>query len=128
MGLARQVRASLSVPRKATDADVTLMFLGPTDISVETAGRWFLQSGIQEARGGVARYYRSDLGRNMPVSTEITGYAVSALLFLHQRTGDPAYFDAGMRAARFLTREAWDAKLRTFPFELARGSEPAFAY
>jgi hypothetical protein len=96
--------------------------------TLDAAGRWILHSGIQEASGGVARYYRSDLGRNAPVSTEITGYAVSMLLFLHQRTGDQAYFDAGMRAAHFLTREAWDAKLGTFPFELARGGEPAFAY
>ncbi len=106
--------------------------LAATDISVESAGRWFLQSGIQEARGGVARYYRSDLGRNLPVSTEITGYSVSALLFLHQRTGDPAYLDAGLRAARFLTRIAWDPRLGTFPFELpvngASGSTLAYFF
>jgi hypothetical protein len=66
----------------------------------------------------------------MPVSTEITGYTVSALLFLHQRAGDPAYLEAGLRAARFLTRIAWDAQLATFPFELpVNGStESAPAY
>ena len=85
---------------------------------MEAAGRWFLHSGIQEARGGVARYYRSDVGQNLPVSTEITGYTLSALLFLYQRTGDSAYLEAGLRAARFLTRVAWDARLGTFPFEL----------
>lgn len=93
---------------------------------IQAAGRWFLHSGIQEASGGVARYYRSDLGRNAPVSTEITGYAVSTLLFFHERTGDAAYLDAAIRAARFLTRVAWDAKLGTFPFELA--PRPALAY
>jgi hypothetical protein len=86
------------------------------------AGRWFLQSGIQEASGGVARYYRSDLGENAGVSTEITGYTLSTLLFLHQRTGEAAYLNAGLRAARFLTRTAWDARLGTFPFEHANGS------
>jgi hypothetical protein len=98
---------------------------------IQAAGRWFLHSGIQEASGGVARYYRSDLGKNAPVSTEITGYAVSALIFLHERTGGgPAYLDAAVRAARFLTRVAWDAKLGTFPFELAANSArgPALAY
>ena len=84
---------------------------------LEAAGRWFLHSGIQESSGGVARYYRSDLGQNAPVSTEITGYSVSALLFLHERTGQAEYLDAALRAARFLTRAAWDAKLNTFPFE-----------
>jgi len=100
--------------------------LPATHTLIEAAGRWFLHSGIQEASGGVARYYRSDLGQNARVSTEITGYAVSTLLFLHERTGDAAYLEAGLRAARFLTRVAWDEKLSTFPFELADG--PRFAY
>lgn len=69
----------------------------------------------------MARYYKSDLRQNAGVSTEITGYTLSALLFLHQRTGDAAYLEAGLRAARFLTRTAWDASLGTFPFELRNG-------
>jgi hypothetical protein len=107
---------------------IQLSTLSPTDTLIDAAGRWFLQSGIQEASGGVARYYRSDLRKNAPVSTEITGYAVSTLLFLCQRTGDPAYREAGLRAARFLTRSAWDARLGTFPFEVWLNGGPAFAY
>ncbi|MBZ5609013.1 MAG: hypothetical protein LAP38_12195 [Acidobacteriia bacterium] len=97
---------------------------------IDAAGRWFLHSGIQATHGGVARYYRSDLGCNANVSTEITGYAVSALLFLHQRTGQPEYLDAALRAARFLTRCAWDPVLRTFPFEHTVNGDGtgAFAY
>ncbi len=89
---------------------MTIFGYRPT-LSSNAAGRWFLQSGIQEASGGVARYYRSDQRQNAPVSTEITGYTLSALLFLHQRTGDAAYLEAGLRAARFLTRTAWDTRL-----------------
>jgi len=91
--------------------------LSSKDAVLEGAGRWLLYSGIQEANGGVARYYRSDLRKNARVSTEITGYTVSALVFLGERTGQSAYFDAAFRAARFLTRTAWDVKLQTFPFE-----------
>jgi hypothetical protein len=87
-------------------------------ISLEEAGRWFLRSGIQEASGGVARYYRIDTASNARVSTEITGYACSALLFLARRTGDEAYRDAAVRAGRFLTRCAWDANTGAFPFEV----------
>jgi hypothetical protein len=97
--------------------------LSPTDILIHAAGRWFLHSGIQEPSGGVARYYRSDTGENARVSTEITGYAVSTFLFLHQRTGQSDYLDAALRAARFLTRIAWDASLGTFPFELSVNGE-----
>ena len=49
-------------------------------------GEWFLGSGIQQTNGGVARYYLVDSRRNLPVSTEITGYAVSALVYLHSRS------------------------------------------
>jgi hypothetical protein len=66
----------------------------------------------------VARYYRSDLQTNVPVSTEITGYAVSALSYLHSTTGDEAYREAALESARFLNRDAWDEASHTFPFEV----------
>jgi hypothetical protein len=101
-----------------------------TNKLVERAGRWLLDSGIQEASGGVARYYRSDVGSNARVSTEITGYAVSTLLYLHQQTGSDEYLEAGLKSARFLARTAWDWKLGTFPFEHSmNGDRPkALAY
>lgn len=69
--------------------------------------------------GGVARYYRSDLGANVPISNEITGYAVSAFSYLHALTGDAAYREAAMVSARFLANHAWDPESHTFPFEIA---------
>ncbi len=66
----------------------------------------------------MARYYRSDLGKNVPISTEITGYAVSTFSYLHTITGEEAYRDAAMGSARFLANDAWDRAAHTFPFEL----------
>ncbi len=86
-----------------------------------------LHSGIQQPDGGVARYYRSDLGANQPVSTEITGYAAGALVFFHHEEGDPAYRDAARRAADFLATRAWNAELGTFPFEMTPGA-PAYFF
>jgi hypothetical protein len=85
---------------------------------LDLAGGWWLRSSIQEPLGGVARYYRTDLERNAPVSTEITSYAASALLFLHARTGDARYLEQALRAGRFLTRLAWDRELAVMPFEV----------
>ncbi len=101
-----------------------------TENLIASAGRWFLESGIQEATGGVARYYRSDLGKNAAVSTEITGYAVSALLFFYERTRDARYLDRAVCAARFLARSAWNVSLGTFPFEHGSNGADAgvFAY
>lgn len=82
------------------------------------AGEWFLRSGIHETSGGVARYYHADLERNQPVSTEITGYAVSALVYLHSATDDDRYLDRALAGARFLTRIAWDRASQTLPFEI----------
>ena len=49
----------------------------------------------------MARYHRTDLARNLPVSTEITGYAVSALIYVHCFSHDDRYLDAARRAALF---------------------------
>jgi hypothetical protein len=102
--------------------------LSKLDISVQAAGAWFLRSGIQAESGGVARYYYSDLHKNARVSTEVTGYTISTLLFLYQRTGKAAYLDAALRAAHFLTRTAWDARLSTFPFEYCLNGDGASAF
>jgi hypothetical protein len=93
---------------------------------LEHAGCWFLHSGIQEHDGGVARFYRSDAAANAAVSTEITGYVASALAYLHLRTGKQEYLDAAVRAARYLTDQAWDATASTFPFE--PGSDRAYFF
>jgi hypothetical protein len=104
---------------------MSLLLPTRTNSLIERAGRWFLNSGIQETNGGVARYYRSDLEANAGVSTEITGYAVSTLLYLYQQTNRPDYLDAALRAARFLVHTAWDARLGTFPFEHSNnGNQP----
>jgi len=97
---------------------------------MEGAGQWFLHSGIQESSGGVARYYRSDLGANVRISTEITGYAASTLVWLHGVTGRADYLEAARRAGRFLVREAWDPAAATLPFEYAVDGDrpPAFFF
>src|ERR1035441_4961075 len=91
---------------------------------VVRAGRWFLDSGIQEPNGGVARFYRAALPISRAVSTEITGYTTSALMYLHSVTGEPAYLDRARHTAGFLARDAWDTAARNFPFEHGAGAEP----
>ncbi len=93
--------------------------------TLHAAGAWFLRSGIQEPAGGVARYYRADLGRNCAVSTEITGYAVSALVYLHSLSGEEIYLERAVAGAEFLSSTAWDRRLQAIPFEL---DPPAYTY
>jgi hypothetical protein len=84
---------------------------------IARAGDWLLRSGIQEPNGGVARYYRTDLQRNAPVSTEITGYTLSGLIYF-------GYFERAAATAHYLCR-SWDAERQVMPFELG---DPGFAY
>jgi hypothetical protein len=84
--------------------------------SLSSVGRWLLDSGIQDASGGFARFYDAETGKNKPVSTEITGYAASALVYLFQITGNDIYLAHAWKTARFLV-STWDEELRTFPFE-----------
>lgn len=89
------------------------------------AGQWLAHSGIQFPNGGVARYFRADLQRNHRISTEITGYALSAFVLLYQITAEAEYLRHAHSAARFLTRTAWDPQNNVMPFEV----EPAaFSY
>lgn len=67
----------------------------------------------------MARYYRSDSQLNAAVSNEITGYAVSALVYLGET-------ESAVRSARFLCRQAWDVQSYTFPFE--PGSQLAYFF
>jgi hypothetical protein len=98
----------------------------------QKARTWLLRSGIQQPGGGVARYYRADTEKNQPISTEITGYFVSALFYLSRLDADAAtqpeikndLREAGLAAARYLTRSGWSPENSTIPFE--PGSE--FAY
>src|SRR5262245_926669 len=84
---------------------------------IARAGQWLLHSGIQDSDGGVARYYRVDLERNLSVSTEITGYAASAFALLHWITGDPLYCNRAAAAVHFL-EAAWDTAEQVMPFEI----------
>ncbi|GIU79465.1 MAG: hypothetical protein KatS3mg005_2703 [Bryobacteraceae bacterium] len=95
---------------------------------LKNAGAWFLCSGIQEPGGGVARYHCIAERRNARVSTEITGYAVSVLLELHDRTGEDRYLAAARRAGDFLC-SAWDERAGAMPFEWSPdGDAPPLSY
>jgi hypothetical protein len=94
----------------------------PTQSFLEQAGCWYLNSGIQEPTGGVARYYRVDLAKNAGVSTEITGYAVSTFAYLYALLGREEYLERARRAAAFLTRSAWNDQMRAMPFECGSGT------
>ena len=95
---------------------------------LERAGSWLLDSGLQDSSGAVARYYLSESGRHAPVSTEITGYAASAFVYLWKITADARYLDAGTRAAHYLVHKAWSEHSATFPFEPVSNGGPAYAY
>src|SRR5580704_12661136 len=92
-------------------------------MALELAGAWLLNSGIQEPNGGFARYYLADAHENRPISTEITGYAISALLCLHALTDEERYLKAASHAGNFL-RYIWNPRLGVFPFEYSEEPEP----
>ena len=89
----------------------------PCYSALASAGQWLLRSGIQDAQGGVARYYKFDSG-NLPVSTEITGYTISALSWLFRMTDDSEYLAGAERSAKFLIEKAWHPEYGLFPYEL----------
>lgn len=96
--------------------------------ALHLAGQWFLASGIQEPNGGVARYHCIAERRNARISTEITGYAVSVFLELHDRTARGEYLEGARRAGDFLC-SVWDSAAAAMPFEWsADGDAPPLSY
>lgn len=93
-----------------------------TPLFLLRAGQWFLRSGIQETHGGVARYHHIADNRNARISTEITGYTISALMELHERTADDAYLEAATAGADLLCG-AWDTSASAMPFEWSATGE-----
>ncbi len=87
---------------------------------------WLLHSGIRDASGGFSRYYRSDLEEFRPISTEITGYGISGLVYLYRLTGSEDCLRSAILAGHYLTHTAWDPPLATMPFEC--GPAPRRAY
>ena len=100
---------------------MTVLRLNDLTNATSRAMAWFVHSGIQERSGGVARYHLLAEGRNLPLSTEITGYAVSALIW------GGAFRDA-RRAADWLVDTAWQPGLRAMPFEVAEPLPPAYFF
>ncbi len=92
------------------------------------AGDWFLKSGIQDEAGGVARFYKSDSSSNARVSAEITGYAVSTLVYLAKVCGRAQYLQAAERSAQYLVHQAWSEHTATFPFEPVSNGDSAYSY
>lgn len=114
-----KVSSRLHAPKTTKDAIASVL---------ERGGAWFLNSGIQGNTGGLARYYQSDSRSYARVSTEITGYAVSAFIYLFRETGDRAYLLAAEKAAHYLVSDSWCEHSVTFPFEPASNGDPAHAY
>lgn len=86
---------------------------------LERASRWLIESGVQQPCGGVARYYRTDVKQNVPVSTEITGYVLGTFLYLSAATRRRGFCGPALAAARFLTHHAWNGE--SMPFETEPG-------
>jgi hypothetical protein len=90
------------------------------EAALRAGAAWWLSSGIQESEGGVARYRHTNPERNARISTEITGYAVSSMLDLHERLGADELLSAARAAGDFLCDRAWDAAAGVMPFEWSR--------
>jgi hypothetical protein len=92
---------------------------------VQEAGEWLLNSGIQQNHGGLARFYRTEQQEYARTSTEISGYGLSAYVYLFHRTGDNRYREAAQETAQFLSRKAWRPDVSAFPFEHGSDHSPA---
>lgn len=80
--------------------------------SLTRAQKWFLSSKIQNLsedrrfRGGINGWYDEDKENYPFIYTEITGYALSAFIYLYVRNGDMQFLDRAELAAEWIITEA----------------------
>jgi hypothetical protein len=98
-------------------SSTSLQFSTGLNPASEMPLEWFLQSGIIEPTNGVARYHFADRRQNAPVSTEITGYVVSALLDLAKRSGSLHALRQAAACGDYLAFSAWSVETKSMPFE-----------
>lgn len=112
-----------AIPHAIHSTAATMTVLRPLDVTDQTsrALAWMRSSGIQESSGGVARYHLLTEGRNLPVSTEITGYFVSAMVW-------GGCHEEAYRAADWLVGTAWQPELRAMPFEVGEPLPPSYFF
>ena len=87
---------------------------------------WLLDSGVQEAEGGVHGKYAAEVGQFDVISVQATGRYVQALLTLGDPT-DPRQREQAIRAGRFLLDRAFDLTTDLFVQELPERTEAAAA-
>ncbi len=74
---------------------------------MEEAAHWFIQSGIQissndpRLNGGYASWYEQDTESSPYVYSEITGYMLTMLCTLWERTGNTLYLNSAIRAGEW---------------------------
>lgn len=83
---------------------------------IHRAALWLANSGIQTVSGGVRRFYREEEARYLPATTELTAYAMSALLYADRLNGTNCYQTPVQRGVRFLD-SCWDQERGLMPFE-----------
>jgi hypothetical protein len=70
--------------------------------SVELAAKWLLDSGIQSPEGGFFAWYNLNEENHAYVYSEITGYAITTLLFLNKILNDDVFLEKAKLAATWL--------------------------
>ena len=73
---------------------------------VEGATRWLLHSGIQHPGGGVHAWYDRRTKDYAFLYPEVTGYAITTLLFLHSLDRNPLFVARAKAAASWLLEQA----------------------
>ncbi len=89
------------------------MTVKKSQLATQKASKWLLASGIQNKSknralsGGVAAWYELDQHIYPFLYSEITGYALSAFVFLKRIHKNEAYVRAAIQAARWLSEQAF---------------------
>lgn len=73
---------------------------------IELVKKWLLKSGIQSEDGGFYAWQDVDSETHSYLYSEITGYAITIMCFLHSITKDPVFMTGARHAAQWILQNA----------------------
>jgi hypothetical protein len=76
---------------------------------VDSVAEWMTSSGIQSPEGGVYAWYSMETGKHSYLYSEITGYAITAFLYLHKLYQKDVYVERAEKAAQWIIANAFSA-------------------
>ncbi|MDP2923637.1 MAG: glycoside hydrolase family 76 protein [Candidatus Omnitrophota bacterium] len=100
------------------------------DNAIDLAAKWIIDSGIQSSSGGFYAWYDLEVKKHSFFYSEITGYAITTLLFLHKIFNNNIFIEKAKKASSWIEQYALHpcGGLRTRLYDNDKSSDSMYSF